>query len=61
MKNYFGVAAGAKAVAVGFQQGAQVKKVVQLAVVDDATAFVFVPDRLAPAGQVNNAQAANAQ
>src|SRR5262249_50446819 len=61
VQDHLGVAARAEDVAAGLQLGAQVEEVIQLAVVDDAASPVLVPNGLLAAGQVDDAEAANAE
>jgi hypothetical protein len=51
----------AEAMAAAFELGAEFWKVVNLAVVDDPCAAVFVEDRLMPTGEVDDAEAAHAE
>src|SRR5258708_8518674 len=61
MNNDFGVAVGAEAMATAFELGANVEEVVDLAVVNDPGAAVFIEDWLVAAGEVDDAEAAHAE
>jgi hypothetical protein len=61
MNNDFGVAVGAEAMAAAFELGAKVEEVVDLAVVNDLGAAVFVEDGLMASGEVDDAEAAHAE
>ncbi len=45
--------------ALGFKLRAQIKKVVQLAVVHNAAGMILIPDRLVPACKINDAEPAH--
>ena len=55
MQDHFGIAACAKDMTPVFKLRAQIQKIVKLAIKNEAAATIFVPDRLVPPGQVDNA------
>jgi hypothetical protein len=55
MQNYFGITACSKDMTAVFKLRAQIQKIVQLAIKDQATGMIFIPDRLVTAGHVDNA------
>jgi len=61
MQDHFGIAACAKDMTPVFKLRAQIKKIVQLAIKDQATGMIFVPDRLLTAGQIDDAKPAYAK
>src|SRR5882757_1448391 len=61
MNDDFCIASGIEAMSAPFQLGTQLGKIVDLAVVDDPCAAIFVEHRLMSASEIDDAQAAHAQ
>ena len=61
VNDHFGIAASAKSMAAILEFGSQFRKIVDLPVKNDSDIARFVKDRLAAAGKIDDAQAANAK
>ena len=59
MQDDFGVAVRAEHMAFRLQLRTQIEEVVNLAVKDNAAGLILVPNRLLPAGQINDAEPAH--
>src|SRR5271154_6045561 len=56
MDDHFGVGVSVEMMTAAFQFAAELWKVVYLSVVDNADSFVFVENRLAPSGKVDDTE-----